>query len=135
MIKSHYRITDKFDHQDWAKLCQFFWIDLNSIFVFIVLVTLKDNQSHKATRLEMCKYPKTGKISVPPLSSGGVTEWHVIIPYQWAMVSINILTKLPIQLQLQLHNRKGSQKRKDKDPEIKLIMFILSINKVHISGM
>ena len=50
------------------------------------------------------------------------------------MVSINILTKLPIQLQL--HNRKDSEETKDKDPEIfcswgKLIMFILSINKIH----
>lgn len=55
------------------QLCQCFGIDLNKIFVFIVLVSLKDSQDHNM-RLKLCKYPKTGKISVPPLSGCGVTE-------------------------------------------------------------
>ena len=53
------------------------------------------------------------------------------------MVSINILTRLPIQLQH--HNRKGSEETKDKDSETfcyvevsKLIMFILDMNIIYL---
>ena len=47
--------------------------------------------------VELCKYPKTGKIYVPPLSGWTELSDMSLYPISEPMVSINILTKLAIQ--------------------------------------